>query len=72
MEKQYIRTVVILPFDIQYFMVVLFYFEAVRNCAYCAGVRQKKQYEKKYGRIALVFRWLNFFRTSALFFCDFS
>ena len=55
MEKQYIRTVVILPFDIQYFMVVLFLF-----------------LRKKYGRIALVFRWLNFFRTSALFFCDFS
>jgi len=26
MEKQYIRTVVILPFDIQYFTVVLFLF----------------------------------------------
>ena len=72
MEKQYIRTVVILPFDIQYFTVVLFLFwSSAKLCVLCRSTA-KKTVRKKYGRIALVFSWLNFFRTSALFFCDFS
>ncbi len=52
------------------FNILRSYFFILKQCETVRTVQEygKKTVRKKYGRIALVFSWLNFFRTSALFF----
>lgn len=70
MEKLYIRTVVILPLI---FNILRSYFFILKQCETVRTVQEygKKSVRKKYGCIALIFRWLRFLRTSALFFVIF-
>ena len=71
MEKQYIRTVVILPFDIQYFTIVL---SILKQCETVRTVQEygKKNSTKKVRSYRFGIQLVELLSYFCTIFCDFS